>query len=131
MYLEHVSVVHSVQGDISRIVAPEKPQRWGSWRSLSLSLSRLAEPGRLPRHRLAVIAVDLALFLRCQLRKPHLTGVVPNQCSSAALLTVLGARRDEEVSFRHFMHPDSLFLAMWAFIYQKKQEQIPPLLKNH
>ncbi|KAI9518415.1 hypothetical protein NQZ68_014496 [Dissostichus eleginoides] len=33
------------------------------------------ETGRMPRQRLAVIAVDLALLLRRQLRKPHLTGM--------------------------------------------------------
>ena len=77
MYLEHISVVHSVRGDISRTAALEKLGL------LALSLWRLAEPGRLPRQRLAVIAVDLALLLRRQLRKPHLTGVALNQCSSA------------------------------------------------
>lgn len=32
MYLEHISVVHSVQGDISRTAALEKHRRSGSWR---------------------------------------------------------------------------------------------------
>lgn len=62
MYLEHISVLLSVQGDISRTAALEKHQRSGL---LTLSLQRMAEPGRSPRQRLAVIAVDMALLLRC------------------------------------------------------------------
>lgn len=76
MYLEQISMVHCVQGDISRTAAPESTL-------LELSLWRLVEPGRLSHQSLAVIAVDLAHLLRRQLRKPHLTGVALNQCSSA------------------------------------------------
>ncbi|KAK5851750.1 hypothetical protein PBY51_023278 [Eleginops maclovinus] len=43
----------------------------------------------MPRQRLAVIAVDLALLLHRQLRKPHLTGVALNQCSSAPTMLSL------------------------------------------
>lgn len=52
----------SVQGDINRTAALEKHRRSGL---LTLSLRRMAEPGRSPRQRLAVIAVDMALLLRC------------------------------------------------------------------
>lgn len=95
MYLEHISVVHSVRGDISRTAALEKASALGL---LALPLWRLAEPGRLPRHRLAVIAVDLALLLRRQLRKPHLTGVALNQCSSVPPHAVLGVGRNQAAS---------------------------------
>ncbi|KAK5900585.1 hypothetical protein CgunFtcFv8_025533 [Champsocephalus gunnari] len=53
----------------------------------------------MPRQRLAVIAVDLALLLRRQLRKPHLTGVALNQCSSAPTMLSLEGREAPPPSY--------------------------------
>lgn len=103
MYLEHISVVLSVQGDISRTAAPEKHQRSGL---LTLSLRRMAEPGRSPRQRLAVIAVDMALLLRRRLRKAS-----PDRCCSQSVLLclprhiTLGGGMDREA-----FHPPLCFL---------------------
>lgn len=128
MYLEHISVVHSVRGDISRTAALEKLGL------LALSLWRLAELGRLPRQRLAVIAVDLALLLRRQLRKPHLTGVALNQCSSAPPCCPWSGKGQGGLP-SPFIHPDSLFqatlwdsLGLWCISERhtpEKQQQIP------
>lgn len=103
MYLEHISVVLSVQGDISRTADPEKHRRPGL---LTLPLRRMAEPGRSPRQRLAVIAVDMALLLRRRLRKAS-----PDRCCSQSVLLrlprhiTLGGGRDREA-----FHPPLCFL---------------------
>lgn len=133
MYLEHISVVHSVRGDISRTAALEKAS---ALRLLALSLWRLAEPGRLPRQRLAVIAVDLALLLRRQLRKPHLTGVALNQCSSAPPYCPWSGKGQGSLP-SPFIHPDSLYKAALSLrgITEKhtpeKKRQIPLSKRNY
>lgn len=80
MYLEHVSVVHSVRGDISRIVAPEKPQRWGSWRSLALSL----ETGRA--RQVATSQISSHSGRPGTLSAPSTAKASPDRCCSQSVL---------------------------------------------
>lgn len=147
MYLEHISAVHSVRGDISRTAAPEKASMARA--PGAVSLWRLAEPGRLPRQRLAVIAVDLALLLRRRLRKPHLTGVALNQCCSPRppphTHTVLGVERGEESDPPSpsplpspLIKPDTLYEVMHRAygeaqggIQQKSNSKSPTQWKNY
>lgn len=131
MYLEHISMVYSVRGDISRTAA--LPGKASVLRLLALPLQRPAGPGRLPRQRLAVIAVDLALLLRRQLRRLHLTGVAPNQCSSAPPCCPWGTKGWENTPLSLFTHSDRLKQAMlWdvvGFIHQ--QSKSPLSMRNH
>lgn len=117
MYLEHISVVRSVRGDISRTAALEKASALGL---LALSLRRLAEPGRLPRQRLAVIAVDMALLLRRQLRKAS-----PDRCCSQSVLLCPPLccpwREKGQGSLpSSFIHPDRLYLCTGLTVHLRK-----------
>lgn len=80
MDLEHIGVVGSVWGDISRTAAFEKHQ---CSRAPAALQRKSRNAGRMPRQILAVIAVDMAPLLCPQLWKPHLTGVALNKYSYA------------------------------------------------
>lgn len=139
MYLEHISMVYSVWGDISRTAA--LPGKACAFKLPALSLQRLSVPSRLPHQRLAVITVDSVLLLCRQLQKPHLTGVIPNQCSSAPppphLNAVLGIGRDPEPP-----HPP-LFpwhILSWHYtdfnsqcsqIHRRAKSSNPVVMRNH
>lgn len=126
MYLEHISMVHSVWGDISRTAAVGK-KKCLAFGPLTLALWRLADPGRLARQRSAVIAVALVLLLRRQLQKPHLTGVALNQCSFAPTPhphAVIGEGRDEEAS-----HPP-FYIPHWASGASRKSRHWKSISKS-
>lgn len=131
MYLEHVSVVHSVWGDISRIVAPEKPQRWGSWRSLALSL----ETGRA--RQVATSQISSHSGRPGTLSAPSTAKASPDRCCSQSVLLCSPpycpwGKKGWGSLFSTLYAPwQPLFSNVGLHIPKKKQQQIPPLPKNH